>query len=133
MKMYNAEVLCKFPVVQHFPFGSLFSWEEDPNAPLIATSPHLSNQPQTHSAAVSGSSGAIHISRPLPQEGTRAPWAQPNSISDSGGGNPVNRVMPMEPTKAPLAGSIPTTATSGQTSTSRPSLPQEGTRAPWAR
>jgi serine/threonine-protein phosphatase 2A activator len=32
IKMYNAEVLSKFPVVQHFPFGSLFKWEKDPNA-----------------------------------------------------------------------------------------------------
>jgi len=26
VKIYNAEVLSKFPVVQHFPFGSLFRW-----------------------------------------------------------------------------------------------------------
>ncbi|KAK5277966.1 Serine/threonine-protein phosphatase 2A activator 1, partial [Cryomyces antarcticus] len=32
LKMYNAEVLSKFPVIQHFPFGSLFVWERDPNA-----------------------------------------------------------------------------------------------------
>lgn len=27
LKMYNAEVLSKFPVVQHFPFGEILSWE----------------------------------------------------------------------------------------------------------
>src|SRR5947199_10304523 len=27
LKMYSAEVLGKFPVVQHFPFGSIFTWE----------------------------------------------------------------------------------------------------------
>ncbi|KAK6025378.1 phosphotyrosyl phosphate activator protein [Ostertagia ostertagi] len=33
-KMYEGEVLKKFPVVQHFRFGSLFSFEERPNAGL---------------------------------------------------------------------------------------------------
>ncbi|KAI9791006.1 MAG: Serine/threonine-protein phosphatase 2A activator 1 [Peltula sp. TS41687] len=30
LKMYNGEVLAKFPVIQHFPFGSIFSWDLDP-------------------------------------------------------------------------------------------------------
>ena len=46
LKMYNAEVLSKFPVVQHFPFGSLFRWDPDPEAVRPARSAHTSSQPQ---------------------------------------------------------------------------------------
>lgn len=45
LKMYNGEVLSKFPVVQHFRFGSLFSWERDPNAVAPLVSAHANNQP----------------------------------------------------------------------------------------
>lgn len=69
--MYNAEVLSKFPVVQHFPFGSLFSWEQDPNAEPATTSVHTASQPASRSTTLPG---AV---RPPPQESTKAPWATP--------------------------------------------------------
>jgi serine/threonine-protein phosphatase 2A activator len=46
IKMYNAEVLSKFPVVQHFPFGSLFLWDPDPTAVVSRDSAHIASQPQ---------------------------------------------------------------------------------------
>lgn len=44
IKMYNAEVLSKFPVVQHFPFGSLFSWEQDPDIFKTTVQSHRDNK-----------------------------------------------------------------------------------------
>ncbi|KAG9234721.1 serine/threonine-protein phosphatase-like protein 2A activator 1 [Amylocarpus encephaloides] len=62
IKMYNAEVLSKFPVVQHFPFGSLFAWEQDPEAISPASSAHASSQP-------------ANVSTGRPFKSTQAPWA----------------------------------------------------------
>jgi serine/threonine-protein phosphatase 2A activator len=70
--MYNAEVLSKFPVVQHFPFGSLFSWEQDINASPQTQSVHTMSQP----TGSSRSAGAQMV-RPPPAGGTNAPWAVP--------------------------------------------------------
>lgn len=103
--MYNAEVLSKFPVVQHFPFGSLFSWEQDANAPPSTVSAHTTSQP----ASKSRSAGAS-TARPPPTQSTKAPWANPTHGAS------------MAPMTAPWANAPP-----------RPPAGMPQTKAPWAR
>lgn len=69
LKMYAAEVLGKFPVVQHFPFGSLFCWEKDAGAEKIAATLHSQQQPSSirRQDAIPATSTGI---------GTTAPWAK---------------------------------------------------------
>lgn len=130
--MYNAEVLSKFPVVQHFPFGSLFSWDNDPNAIPPSSTVHATSGPQARPVAPDVGHASIATPRPMPGAGAQAPWA-----SSAAG----TRAMPQTAgTAAPWASSrregIPGGATripSAIPDTSRlPPGPKTPTRAPWA-
>ncbi|KAL9128881.1 MAG: hypothetical protein Q9217_002538 [Psora testacea] len=78
IKMYNAEVLSKFPVVQHFRFGTLFSWDRDLDAPLPPASVYASNQPAREDMARSSMTNRS-TTRSNPSSSiddkTQAPWA----------------------------------------------------------
>jgi len=72
IKMYEAEVLGKFPVVQHFMFGNIFKWERDPDARVVQQSTHTTSQSlRSPMAGVDGATTA----RPSAGVGTAAPWA----------------------------------------------------------
>jgi len=104
LKMYNAEVLSKFPVVQHFRFGSLFSWERDPNAVAPPVSVHSTSQPST--TAMAATEQFPMRGPPPTQTGTAAPWAT----------------------------NAPSTNTTGVSAPWAPRVPESaaGTKAPWA-
>lgn len=124
--MYLAEVLSKFPVVQHFPFGTLFSWERDPDARAMPVSAPVPSQPTPQPSQSNGA-------------GTAAPWAgkpttmmppprtsflRPGQPAISGRGPPSGG-----PTSYPSRGPLPPTATRSESGLSD----TNSTRAPWAK
>ena len=133
--MYNAEVLSKFPVVQHFPFGSLFSWEQSPSVTTVTQTVQAANHPISQSTA----SNAPSVRLP-PQEGTKAPWAtQPAPegmpLTMAPWAKPPSGVPQtgMPPTRAPWAGNNPPGIT-GQVPirSALHGLPDGPTKTPWA-
>ena len=152
IKMYAAEVLGKFPVVQHFPFGALFSFERDPDAPQASTAPQPTRVAQeTEHAPASNAPAAVGTTRapwaaapgsampgttlPPPtssaQEATRAPWAAKTlGLADPSPPSGPGPAMP--PTRAPWASASPSPSVPGQTPKTRAGLPMPSTRAPWA-
>lgn len=128
--MYNAEVLSKFPVVQHFPFGSLFSFERDPNAPRPQASIHADSQPSS-TISVSGNTKGEPTGRLSQHDVSKAPWSTSEPPTRSVEHHSIN----MPATAAPWAKSMmpPTTAPWAMKSApvaSTRDLPR--THAPWA-
>lgn len=86
--MYIAEVLSKFPVVQHFPFGSIFPWERDPNAVVQPATMHVASQPSkaeegqtpAPSSMSAPTSSKASINAPVI---TAAPWAKATTSASS--------------------------------------------------
>lgn len=119
--MYNAEVLSKFPVVQHFPLGSLFSFERDPNAVPQSQAPPGPPSARPAPSAESGSkapwaAGSTAAAAP-PTGGTAAPWA---AARREGGG-----IASANTSRVPPVTSLPDTSR-------LPPGPMAPTRAPWA-
>ncbi|CAK7211184.1 Serine/threonine-protein phosphatase 2A activator 1 [Sporothrix curviconia] len=152
IKMFNAEVLSKFPVVQHFEFGSLFSWDEDPAAAVPVPTMHMTNQPVA-SAAISAATRDPSTLASMPPPGiAAAPWAQATRMPGAGGagglpgpGIPYSRVTtggPGATARPGGAGARPPVATFPFQTSSTKQTPSGGdasssdtvvTKAPWAK
>ncbi|KAK8182690.1 phosphotyrosyl phosphatase activator [Phyllosticta citribraziliensis] len=150
LKMYNAEVLSKFPVVQHFPFGSLFCWEKDPTAVEPPRTTHTQNQPLRTPPTSQANEASQRLPPQVtqgfsanPQTGlpmTAAPWARSSGAAGAGGLGRSRQGMTQMPA-ASAAGNNATTTTGAPWARPAPTSRSEGrpaetmapTQAPWAR
>lgn len=133
LKMYDAEVLSKFPVVQHFRFGSLFSFDPDPTATPPPASVHAANQPVRDGLA-SSAAEKVAAPRASPQLGTQVPWANHPPTRPVAAAAAIGTAAPW----ASQATSRPAAA-APWTNQAHPRLPGPhlpdppiGTSAPWA-
>ncbi|KAL2688644.1 phosphotyrosyl phosphatase activator [Phyllosticta citricarpa] len=146
LKMYNAEVLSKFPVVQHFPFGSLFCWEKDPTAIEPPRSVHTQNQPLRTPPTSQASEGSQRLPPQVtqgfsanPQTGlpmTAAPWARPSGGAGAGGPGRSRQGMTQIPAASAAGNATMAAPWARPTTTSRSEGGQEEAmapaQAPWA-
>lgn len=136
--MYNAEVLSKFPVVQHFPFGSLLSWERDPNAVVPPKSTHTSNHPPRATLGVDQSGTAS--SRAPYKEATAVPWASASGLppaESTGAAAPWatrSSTSMAPPVLNAATGGLraPRASQSSKTTPPPPARGMPATQAPWA-